>query len=106
MSQQTDQAPPRPPAERQPPSDGRPAPQDTPLASIATEDTRAEVGPVTPETSVADVLLGSIGLVGALIVGSVILGVALGAVLVFFKHRLGWGGPDKDTEDHVSLTER
>ena len=52
-----------------------------------------------------DVLLGSLGIVAVAVIGSLILGAVLGAVLVFVKHRLGWGGPDKDSEDHISLRE-
>ena len=68
--------------------------------------TRVEVGPVTPSTGVADVLLGSIGIVVVAVVGSLLLGAVLGGVLVLLKHRLGWGGPDKDAENHITLTER
>jgi hypothetical protein len=79
------------------------APRDVPLMSIRKDEPRVAVGPVTPETGVADVLLGSIGIVAVAVIGSLILGAILGGVLVFLKHRLGWGGPDKDDEDHISL---
>ena len=79
------------------------APRDVPLMSIRKDEPRVEVGPVTPETGVADVLLGSIGIVAVAVIGSLILGVLLGGVLVFLKHKLGWGGPDKDADDHISL---
>jgi ABC-type cobalt transport system substrate-binding protein len=55
---------------------------------------------------VADVLVGSLGIVAVAVIGALVLGAVLGAVLVFFKHRLGWGGPDRDAEDHISLTDR
>ena len=67
---------------------------------------RVEVGPVTPGLGVPDVLLGSIGIVAVAVIGSLILGAVLGGLLVLVKHRLGWGGPEKDAEDHISLTER
>lgn len=84
-----------------PPSaiDPRPIPDNVPLTSIAA----AEVGSPTPETGVADVLLGSIALVGALLLASLLLGGLVGAALVYVKHRLGYGGPDKDRDEHVSL---
>ena len=40
------------------------------------------------------------------VIASVALGALLGGVLVLLKHRLGWGGPDKDAEDHITLTDR
>lgn len=79
------------------------APRDVPLMSIRRDEPRVVVGPITPETGVADVLLGSIGIVAVAVIGSLILGAILGGVLVFLKHRLGWGGPDKDADDHISL---
>jgi hypothetical protein len=84
-------------------------PRDVPLMSIQKDEpagTRVEVGPITPSTGVADVLMGSIGIVFIAVVGSVLLGVVLGGLLVLVKHRLGFGGPDKDAEQHISLTER
>lgn len=66
---------------------------------------RVQVGPVTPGVGVPDVLLGSIGIVAVAVIASLILGAILGGILVLVKHRLGWGGPDKDAEDHISLTE-
>jgi len=84
-------------------------PQEVPLMSIRKDEpagARVEVGPVTPSVGVADVLMGSIGIVAVAIIGSLILGAALGGVLVFLKHRLGWGGPDKDAENHISVIER
>ena len=86
---------PAPPAD----ADPRPLPEDVPLSSIVIED----VGPVTPETGVADVLLGSIALVGALLLASLLVGGLVGAGLVYVKHRLGYGGPDSDSRKHVTL---
>jgi hypothetical protein len=83
--------------------------QEVPLMSIQKDEpagTRVEVGPITPPKGVADVLMGSIGIVFVAVVASVLLGAVLGGVLVLVKHRLGWGGPDKDAEDHISLTDR
>ena len=80
--------------------------QEVPLMSIQKDEpagTRVEVGPITPPKGVADVLMGSIGIVFVAVVASVLLGAVLGGVLVLVKHRLGWGGPDKDAEQHISL---
>ena len=30
----------------------------------------------------------------------------VGSLLVFFKHRLGWGSPDKLEQEHITLTDR
>jgi len=82
--------------------------QEVPLMSIQKDtaaETRVEVGPVTPAKGVADVLMGSIGIVFVAVIGSVILGAVLGGVLVFVKHRLGWGGPEKDAERHISVSD-
>lgn len=84
-------------------------PQDVPLMAIGKDEpagTRVQVGPITPDLGVPDVLLGSIGIVAVAVIGSLVLGAVLGGLLVLVKHRLGWGGPDKDAEDHITLTER
>ena len=70
------------------------------------EGTRVEVGPITRETGVADVLLGSLGLVAVIVVAALVVGALVGGVLVFVKHRLGWGGPDRDADDHITLSGR
>jgi hypothetical protein len=79
-------------------------PREVPLMAIQKDEPRIEIGPVSKETGVADILLGSLGLVAVAVIGSLILGAVLGGVLVFLKHRLGWGGPEKDAEDHLSIT--
>ena len=79
------------------------APRDVPLMAIQKDEPRVQVGPITPETGVADILLGSLGLVAVVVIASLILGVLVGGLLVFLKHRLGWGGPDKDAQEHISL---
>ncbi|WP_291987650.1 hypothetical protein [Luteitalea sp.] len=84
-------------------------PQEVPLMSIRKDEpanARVQVGPITPGVGVPDVLLGSIGIVVVAVIASVALGALLGGVLVLLKHRLGWGGPDKDAEDHITLTDR
>jgi hypothetical protein len=82
--------------------------QDVPLMSIQkdrTADTRVEVGPITPAKGVSDVLMGSIGIVLVAVIASVLLGAVLGGVLVLVKHRLGFGGPEKDAERHISVSD-
>lgn len=83
-------------------------PREVPLMSIRKDapGDRVAVGPVTPDTGVADVLLGSLGIVAVAVIAALVLGAIMGAVLVFVKHRLGWGGPDRDEQDHISLTAR
>ena len=87
----------------QPPAEPRTSqeapPYDVPLTSISVEN----VGPPTPDTDVADVLLGSVALVGALLLASLTLGGVVGAALVYVKHRLGYGGPDAEAKAHVVL---
>ncbi len=81
-------------------------PRDVPLMSIQKDRdvTRVEVGPLTREKGVADVLLGSVGLVVVIVAIALVVGALAGGLLVLVKHRLGWGGPDKDAEDHISIT--
>ena len=78
-------------------------PRDVPLMAIQKDEPRVQVGPVTRETGVPDILLGSLGIVAVAVIGSLILGAILGGVLVLVKHRLGWGGPDSDADEHISL---
>ncbi|MCC6162406.1 MAG: hypothetical protein IT182_03550 [Acidobacteria bacterium] len=83
-------------------------PREVPLMSIREEQKaeRVQVGPVTPDIGVPDVLLGSLGIVAVMVIGALVVGAILGGILVFVKHTLGWGGPDRDDQDHISLTER
>lgn len=99
------ESPPADPRKAQPAADQVP-PRDVPLITIGKDEPRTGLGPVTPATGIGDVLLGAVGLVGAMLLASLILGAILGGLLVFFKHRLGFGGPDRDASDHVTLTER
>ncbi len=82
------------------------APRDVPLMSIQEErdEPRVQVGPVSRETGVADVLLGSVALVMLIVALALVVGAIVGGLLVFVKHRLGWGGPDRDADDHISIT--
>lgn len=76
--------------------------RDVPLTSVVVEEPK-ELGPVTPETGVADVLLGSIALIAAILVAGLVLGLAGGALRVYILHTLGFGGPDVDEADHIRL---
>lgn len=41
--------------------------------------------PITPEIGMGDVVLGAVGLTGALMIGALVTGLLSGAVLVWFK---------------------
>ena len=60
--------------------------------------------PPTPEVGVADVLIGSFGLVGALTALAVLVGVLAGAAFIFYRRwqakRLDAAGVD---DDHTRL---
>lgn len=45
-----------------------------------------EVPPKTPEVSVADVLTGSLGLVGVILLGALLCGLCAGGLFVAFRH--------------------
>ncbi len=80
-------------------SPARPPRHDVPLSPIVIE----EVGPITPETGVGDILLGSIALVAAILVAGLLLGTLGGVLRVYIFHRLGYGGPDTHEADHIRL---
>jgi hypothetical protein len=45
-----------------------------------------EVGPPTPQVGVADVLIGSFGIVGLMLLAALIGGLVVGALFVLLKH--------------------
>jgi hypothetical protein len=49
----------------------------------------------TPETTVADVLLGAVGLIGVLVISAVLLGLLMGGVLVAARVRRARRGLDR-----------
>ena len=51
------------------------APRDVPLMSIRKDEPRVQVGPLTPDTGVADVLVGSLGIVAVAVIGALVLSV-------------------------------
>ena len=54
------------------------------------------VQPVVEETSVADVLIGSIGLTGVLVLVAILLGAVFGAVLIGIKKLRADAVPDSE----------
>jgi len=50
------------------------------------------------ETTVADVLIGSLGLVGVMLVAALLLGLVLGGILVLFKKLTSRDGIDPDDD--------
>ena len=50
------------------------------------------------ETTVADVIVGSLGLVGVMLVAALVLGLVLGGVLVAFKKLTARDGIDPDDD--------
>jgi hypothetical protein len=53
------------------------------------------VEPPTPETTVADVLLGAVGLVGIVLLAAFVVGIVAGGLFILVKHmRARWRGED------------
>ncbi len=59
------------------------------------------VGSPTREVGVVDILLSSLGITGLLLVGSLLLGLLLGALFIWFKHRVP-GNPLNGEPEHAS----
>lgn len=55
----------------------------------------------TPEVSVVDILFGAVGLTGLLVVGSILMGLVLGVLIIAYKRRLERRG-DPDGSNHQS----
>ncbi len=60
-------------------------PPNTPLTPIIVQ----EVNAPTEEIGVVDILLGSLGITGLLLIGSALLGVAVAAVIYWLRRRFG-----------------
>ena len=60
-------------------------PPNTPLTPIIVQ----EVAPPTHEIGVVDILLGSLGITGLLLVGSALLGLAVAAAIFWLRRRFG-----------------
>lgn len=57
------------------------------------------VPPPTPQVGVLDVLVGALGLTGLIALGSVVLGAALGALIIGYKTwRKNRSGADDDSD--------
>ena len=57
------------------------------------------VPPPTEQVGVLDVMVGALGLTGLIAVGSIVLGGALGAVIIYYKiRRRNRGAADGDSE--------
>ena len=57
----------------------------------------------TPEVGVGDILIGSLGLTGVIVVSSCILGVVLGGLLVAYSRRRAERRTDNDDSDATRL---
>lgn len=56
------------------------------------------------DTSLSDVIIGSFGLIGAMLIAALLLGLVFGGVLIAFKHLRGRNKPHEDpgSEIHIS----
>jgi len=61
----------------------QPVPPDTPLIPILVQ----EVAPPTEEIGVLDILVGSLGITGLLLVASAVLGLAVAVGIVWLRRR-------------------
>jgi hypothetical protein len=61
------------------------------------------VDATTAETTVVDILLGAIGLTGALMLGALVLGLAFGGLLIAVKRVRGRTERATDRSTHVEL---
>lgn len=69
--------------------------QGTPIiVDVVQESTRS--------TTVADVLLGAIGLTGVLVLAAVLLGAMLGGILIAIKVRRSRSDANPDTTPHIT----
>jgi hypothetical protein len=68
------------------------------------------VPPPTPQVSVVDILVGGLGLTGVIVVASILLGLAVGALLIWFQrwraNRSGEGGESDATRLDLSSPTR
>ncbi len=61
------------------------------------------VPPATPEVTVVDILLDSLGLTGAIMIGSLLVGGLLGLVFIWLSRRRARRGTDDDREAAIQL---
>ncbi len=56
------------------------------------------VPPATPEVTVVDIVLNSLGLTGAILIGSLLLGGMLGLLFIWISRRRRERGNEKDSD--------
>jgi hypothetical protein len=61
------------------------------------------VGPATDELTLADVIIGALGLTGAITVGALVLGVILGGLFILYRRRRPNNHFNGESSDELSL---
>ena len=61
------------------------------------------VGPATDELSLGDVILGALGLTGAITLTAVVLGIILGGMFILYRRRHPHNHFNGETSDELSL---
>jgi hypothetical protein len=61
------------------------------------------VGPATDELTLGDVILGALGLTGAITVGALILGIVLGGLFILYRRRHPHNHFNGESSDELSL---
>ena len=61
------------------------------------------VGPATDELSLGDVILGALGLTGAITAAAVVLGIVLGGMFILYRRRHPHNHFNGETSDELSL---
>ena len=61
------------------------------------------VGPATDELTLGDVIIGALGLTGAITLGALILGVILGALFILYRRRHPHNHFNGESSDELSL---
>ena len=60
--------------------------------------------PVAPELGMGDVVLGAVGLTGAVMIGAIVVGLLLGAIVVLVKQARDRAAKDRtESAGHASL---
>jgi hypothetical protein len=61
------------------------------------------VGPATDEMTLADVIIGALGLTGAITLGALVLGVILGGLFILYRRRHPHNHFNGESSDELSL---